>query len=322
MVPGMSRPQRVTRGRERAVGEVMSAEAFKTVGVVGLGLIGSALSQRLIEAGYDVLGYDIDAACGAALVERGGRVAASLSELAGAAQPIILCVFNTEQTEDVVENGILTAVGENSDRIVIATSTLDPDRVEALAARAAARGIRLIDVPVSGSSDMVREGTGVGLVGGDPATAEAVKPVLDAIFPTRFHMGRSGNGGRAKLAINLIGGLNRLVVAEGLVFAERMGLDPEEFLTVAKRAMSYSQAMEGKGAKMVSGDFTPLGRARQHLKDVQLMLAQAQKLGQELPLTALHETVLASCLAHGEGDLDNAVVINEVRRRTRKAGAA
>jgi 3-hydroxyisobutyrate dehydrogenase-like beta-hydroxyacid dehydrogenase len=136
------------------------------------------------------------------------------------------------------------------------------------------------------------------------------------------HVGASGNGGRAKLAINLIGGLNRLVVAEGLVFAERMGLDPKAFLEVAKKAASYSHAMEGKGAKMVSGDFEPLGRVKQHLKDVQLMLAQASKLGQELPLTSLHETVLKSCLAHGEGDLDNSAVINEVRRRGRKAGAA
>jgi 3-hydroxyisobutyrate dehydrogenase-like beta-hydroxyacid dehydrogenase len=231
-------------------------------------------------------------------------------------------VFNTEQTEDVVENGILAELGDASGRIVVATSTLDPDRVEALASRVAPRGIRLIDVPVSGSSDMVRDGTGVGLMGGDPATAEEIASVLNAVFPTRFHMGRSGNGGRAKLAINLIGGLNRLVVAEGLVFAERMGLEPQAFLDVAKQAASYSHAMEGKGAKMVSGDFEPLGRARQHLKDVQLMLGQAEKLGQELPLTTLHETVLKSCLAHGEGDLDNSIVINEVRRRGRKAGAA
>ncbi len=299
----------------------MSAENFNTIGVVGLGLIGTAVSQRLIEGGFKVIGHDIDAERRAALEKNGARAAASLAELAREAQPILTCVFNTEQTEEVVDE-ILKTLGEGSGRIVIATSTLDPDRVEALATRVAPRGIRLIDVPVSGSSDMVRDGTGTGLMGGDPATAEAVKSVLDAVFPKRFHMGRSGNGGRAKLAINLIGGLNRLVVAEGLVFAERMGLEPRTFLDVAKQAASYSHAMEGKGDKMVSGDFVPLGRAKQHLKDVQLMLDQADKLGQELPLTTLHEVVLKSCLAHGEGDLDNAVVINEVRRRARKAGAA
>src|SRR5690606_22273017 len=156
----------------------------------------------------------------------------------------------------------------------------------------------------------------------DPATAEAVKPVLDAVFPRRVHVGASGNGGRAKLAINLIAGLNRLVIAEGLVFAERMGLDPKAFLEVAKQGASYSRVMEGKGDKMVSGDFAPLGRIKQHLKDVQLMLDQAEKIGQELPLTNLHEVVLKSCIAHGEADLDNSAVINEIRRRGRKAGAA
>jgi len=294
---------------------------FKTIGVVGLGLIGTAVSQRLIDAGLDVLGFDVDPARRAVLEKNGGRAAESLAQLAREAQPIVLCVFNNDQTEDVVDNGILATLGDGSDRIVIATSTLDPDRVESLAARVAKRGVRLIDVPVSGSSDMVRDGTGTGLMGGDPATAEEVKSVLDVIFPLRFHMGRSGNGGRAKLAINLIGGLNRLVVAEGLVFAERMGLSPRVFLDVAKKAASYSHAMEGKGDKMVSGDFEPLGRVKQHLKDVQLMLDQSKKLGQELPLTTLHETVLQSCLANGEGDLDNSAVINEVRRRSKKSSA-
>jgi 3-hydroxyisobutyrate dehydrogenase-like beta-hydroxyacid dehydrogenase len=298
------------------------SEAFETVGVVGLGLIGTAVSARLIEAGFDVLGYDVDAERRAALVKAGGRAADSIAALAQAAQPIVTCVFDTDQTEDVVENGILAALGDGSGRIVVATSTLDPDRVAALAARVAPRGIRLIDVPVSGSSDMVRAGTGLGLMGGDPATAEAVKPVLDAVFPKRVHVGASGNGGRAKLAINLIAGLNRLVVAEGLVFAERMGLEPRAFLDVAKQGASYSRVMEGKGDKMVSGDFTPLGRIRQHYKDVQLILDQAKKHGQELPLEGLHEAVLKSCIAYGEGDLDNSAVINEVRRRGRKAGAA
>jgi 3-hydroxyisobutyrate dehydrogenase-like beta-hydroxyacid dehydrogenase len=129
-------------------------------------------------------------------------------------------------------------------------------------------------------------------------------------------MGPVGNAGRAKLAINLILGLNRLALAEGLVFAERMGLEPRRFLEVARQAASYSQVMDTKGPKMVRGDFLPEGRVRQTLKDVQLMLAQARKLGQHLPLATLNAEVLEACVRNGEGDQDNSVVISEIRRRT------
>ena len=103
-------------------------------------------------------------------------------------------------------------------------------------------------------------------------------------FPRRFHIGKVGDGGRAKLAVNLILGLNRLALAEGLVFAERLGLDPAAFLKVARASAAASQVMDTKGPKMVAGDFAPEGRVRQTLKDAHLMLDQARKTGQQLPL--------------------------------------
>jgi 3-hydroxyisobutyrate dehydrogenase-like beta-hydroxyacid dehydrogenase len=284
--------------------------------MIGLGLMGSAMSRRLIATGHSVLGFDIDPDKGAALGRIGGRAASSIAEVARGANPIILSVFNTEQTEDVVENGILPALRPGSGKIVLATSTCDPDRIEALSARVAAHGIHLLDAPISGSSEGVGVGDATVLVGGDEGSADEVAPLLDRMFSVRIYMGRAGNGGRAKLAINLIGGLHRLVLAEGLVFAEKMGLDPKDFLAVARQAASYSRAMDTKGVKMVNGDFAPLGRVRQHLKDVQLMLAQAKKLGQELPLASMHQEVLEACIRHGEADMDNSIVINEIRRRT------
>jgi 2-hydroxy-3-oxopropionate reductase len=104
-------------------------------------------------------------------------------------------------------------------------------------------------------------------------------------------------------------------LAEGLVFAERLGLDPAAFLDVARGSASYSQVMETKGPKMVSGDFSPQGRARQTLKDVHLMLEQAETAGQTLAMLKLHADVLEACVRAGEAELDNSVVINEVRRR-------
>jgi 3-hydroxyisobutyrate dehydrogenase-like beta-hydroxyacid dehydrogenase len=290
--------------------------ASRQIGVVGLGLMGSALAERLIGAGYGVAGCDIDADKLRALERMGGTTAASLPEVAHCCDVLFLAVFDTDQVEAVVGE-LLTAVGSGSGKIILCTSTCDPDRIAALAERVAPRGLYLLDTPISGTSEQVRQGHGVALIGGDAATLEAVAPILGAVFPSYFHMGPAGCAGRAKLAINLILGLNRLALAEGLVFAERLGLEPEQFLNVARQAASYSQVMDTKGLKMVRCDFAPEGRARQTLKDVELMLSQAGKLGQELPLAQLNAEILRACVDHGDGDRDNSVVISEIRRRAR-----
>ena len=134
-------------------------------------------------------------------------------------------------------------------------------------------------------------------------------------FRKRFHIGRAGDGGRAKLAVNHILALNRLALAEGLVFAARLGLDPAAFLKVARSSAAASQVMDTKGPKMIAGEFSPEGRVRQSLKDAQLMLDQARKKGQKLPLLEIHADVLEACMRHGEGEHDNSIVIEEIRRR-------
>lgn len=285
------------------------------VGIIGLGLMGEVYAQRLIEANIPVTGFDIDPARRARLAEIGGNPAASIAGLAKPARCIIVAVFNTEQVEEVVEKRLLPTLGDDSNKIVLCMSTCDPDRVAALADRVIARGIRYLDMPVSGTSDQVRRGDGVALIGGDIAIAEEVKDVLDVLFVRRFHIGKIGDGGRAKLAVNLILGLNRLALAEGLVFAERLGLDPASFLEVARGSASYSQVMETKGPKMVLGDFSPEGRVKQTLKDVSLMLDQAAAAGQKLSMLEVHADVLEACVRAGEADLDNSAIIKEVRRR-------
>ncbi len=285
------------------------------VAIVGFGLMGEVYARRLLDAGIPVIGFDIDPARRARLAEIGGRAVASIAELAGPARCIIIAVFNTDQVADVIENHLLPALGEGSNKIVLCMSTCDPDQVAALAARVMPRGIRYLDVPVSGTSDQVRRGDGVALIGGDGAIADEVGDIFDALFARRFHVGKIGDGGRAKLAVNLILGLNRLALAEGLVFAERLGLDPAAFLAVARGSASYSQVMETKGPKMLSGDFSPEGRAKQTLKDVHLMLDQAASKGQKLSMLEVHADVLEACVRAGEADLDNSVIINEVRRR-------
>lgn len=285
------------------------------VAIIGLGLMGEVYARRLIDARIPVTGFDIDPVRCARLNDIGGKAADNITALAKGARCIIIAVFSTDQVADVIENHLLPALGENSNKIVLVMSTCDPDQVAALAARVMPRGIRYLDMPVSGTSDQVRHGDGVALIGGDPKIAAEVGDIMDALFVRRFHVGKIGDGGRAKLAVNLILGLNRLALAEGMVFAERLGLDLAAFLDVARGSASYSQVMETKGPKMVRGNFSPEGRARQTLKDVHLMLDQAAGVGQKLAMLELHADVLEACVRAGEADMDNSVIINEIRRR-------
>jgi 3-hydroxyisobutyrate dehydrogenase-like beta-hydroxyacid dehydrogenase len=283
----------------------------RQIGLVGLGLLGSALGDRLIGTGFDPKGYDIDAAKVAAFAKAGG-VAATLDEVARC-DVVLLAVFDTDQVEDVVLHALLPNASA-APKTVLCASTCDPDRIAALIAKVAPQ-LRMIEAPVSGSSAQVRNGDGVGLIGGDRDTIDSVADILDALYPKWFNMGAAGNGGRAKLAINHMLGLNRLVLAEGLVFAERLGLDAKSFLDVARQSAAYSQVMDIKGPKMVSGDYLAQGFIHQSLKDFHLILAQAASRGQETPLAALNAAVLEACVRHGEGERDNAAVIEEIRRR-------
>ena len=293
-------------------------QEHKPVGVIGTGLMGTACAKRLLAAGFDVLGYDVDAAKLAGLAVLGGRTARTVAEIAGACDKVVIAVFNTEQVEETIEGprGLVASRPRNAPPLtVICVSTCDPERISALAARLTAARLRYVEAPLSGTSEQTARGEALGLIGGDRAAADGAADVLDAICPRRHHLGAAGNGGRAKLAINLILGVNRAALAEGLVFAERMGLDPAAFLAVARESAAYSQVMDIKGVKMVSGDFAPHGFVTQSLKDFALMAGQARRLEQRLPLAETYAALMQGCVAAGEGALDNSVVIREIRRR-------
>lgn len=287
--------------------------AARQIGIAGLGLLGSALSARLIQGGYSPKGYDIDAVKVAAFAKAGGT-AARLEEVAHC-DVVLLAVFDTSQVEDVVTNAVLPALTPGVSKTVLVASTCDPDRIAALSEKVATRGVILIETPVSGSSAQVRNGDGVGLLGGNKDAIDGVADIVDALYPKWFYMGATGDGGRAKLVINHMLGLNRLVLAEGLVLGEALGLDPARVLEVAQQSAAYSQVMDIKGPKMISGDYTPQGFIHQTLKDFRLILEQGGKHGQQMPLATLNAEVLAACVSHGEGTRDNSAVIEEMRRR-------
>ena len=285
------------------------------IGIVGLGLVGTAMAERLLAEQFNVVGFDIDSAKCQHLEQLGGKAVNSPALVAEQTDRIILSLPNTEVVLQVVEghDGLLES--KTHPRYIIDTTTGDPEETTALAQRLARQGIYFLDAPFSGSSRQVRDKEIVFMVGGNKTAFEKCKDIFDALGEKVFYLGNSGKGSRAKLASNLILGLNRLALAEGLVFASKLGLEPEALLELLKVTPAYSAAMDIKGKKMLDADFTAQAKLRQHHKDVSIILKYAQKLKQELPLSKVHLDILEKAIAAGDGDLDNSAVIREIERR-------
>ena len=288
------------------------------IGIVGLGLMGNAIAERLRTAGMSTAGYDVDAQKRHAFATAGGTPVASLAELAQKCDTIFLAVFNTDQVEEVLEGdvGLISSRKASTRLTVVCTSTCDPDRVMQLAARIESPRVGFIEMPVSGTSGQVAKGDGVGLVAGAQDVVDAAMNALEAVCPRRQFLGAPGNGGKAKLAINLVLGLNRGAMAEGLVLAERAGLDPLAFLDVLRNSAAYSQVMDVKGPLMARREFQkPQSRVDQSYKDFSLMLDYSRTLGQKLPFAEVYAELLRGCIEKGEAQSDNAAIINEIARR-------
>jgi L-threonate 2-dehydrogenase len=286
------------------------------VGVIGLGFIGAALAERLRAAGLEVVGYDADVAASRRFVESGGRTTTSVLELGRCCRCVVIAVFDTAQVIDVVEGpGGLVEAADGASLTAICVSTCEPDALATLARRAANGGVSFIEFPLVGNSDQVRSGTAIGLVAGDPDAIAASDDILDVLCPRRFAIGAPGNAARAKLAINLVLQLNRCALAEGLVFATRLGLDSAAFLKILSASPAHSDVMEAKGEKMLQADYAPQSHIAQTLKDAQLILEEAGRLGQPLPLMEINTALLAATIELGGPERDSAAVIEAIRAR-------
>jgi 3-hydroxyisobutyrate dehydrogenase-like beta-hydroxyacid dehydrogenase len=286
-----------------------------SIGIVGLGLVGQALGLRLRAAGWRTLGHDLRPEAVQAFEAAGGEGAGSLPDLGRAVDTVVLAVFDSHGALQVLEGepGLLgpgSRVG-----LVIDCSTGAPELLVALGRRLQARGIDLVEAPLSGSSQQIGEGEATALVGADDAGVARAAPVLAALASRWIHVGPPGMGAKAKLATNLVLGLNRAVFAEGLVFAQSLGLDARQFLELVLASPASSEAARIKGPLMVDGDFAPRSRIRQHLKDVRLMLDSAGAAALELPFSRVHAQLLEEAVAHGEGELDNAAILLRLRAR-------
>jgi len=274
------------------------------IALIGVGLVGSALAQRFRLGGLTVTGYDVRPESLEGLIP-----AESALDAAEHAKCIVLSLPDSDAVEGVIREIESACVG----KIIIDTTTGDPDRTKTLGARLQAAGIRYVDATIAGSSRQVREGTAIVTVGGEAEIVRECSRFFEMFAHDWFHVGPWGSGARIKLVINLVLGLNRAVLAEGLAFAKAVGLDLPSTLEVLRASPAFSRVMETKGTKMIAGDFEPVARLRQHWKDVRLIQEQAKKTGQVVPLSDLHETLLATLDAQGFGDLDNSAIFKAFR---------
>ncbi|MEX2683439.1 MAG: NAD(P)-dependent oxidoreductase [Candidatus Sigynarchaeota archaeon] len=285
------------------------------IGVIGTGLVGSGLATLLAAAGFSVVAYDIIPEKVKALEPRGVVPAKNPADVAARGERVILSLMTPAIIHDVLfgKDGIVAST--KLPKIIIDTSTGSPDDAARFQRELAVKGIEYLEAPISGTSVQIGNKEGVFLVGGNIEAFQACKDIFDALGGKVIHLGAAGNGARAKLAINLVLGLNRAALAEGLVFASGLGIDGKTFLDLLKLTPARSAVADLKGPKMVSGDFTTQGKLAQHRKDVELMIEAAHKAGHTLPFTEFHAKLLDDAIAAGDGDLDNSAIIKEIRRR-------
>jgi 3-hydroxyisobutyrate dehydrogenase-like beta-hydroxyacid dehydrogenase len=291
----------------------------KRLGLIGLGLLGGAMAERLLGRGFRVLGMDVDLSRRAALRELGGEAAASAEEVARECDRILFSLPTGDVAAEVIER---IAPALRPGQVILDTTTGDPAGAEAMGRRLAARGVAYLDATVSGSSAQARAGEVVIMAGGDAEAFGASRDVFGALAWAAFHVGPRGAGARMKLVTNLVLGLNRAALAEGLAFARSLGLDPGVTLTVLREGAAYSRAMDAKGPKMIAGDFTPQARLAQHLKDVRLILAEARRAEAATPLSEVHRALLEAAVAAGFGEADNSAIIRAYEPGTGSEGSS
>lgn len=260
-----------------------------SIGIIGMGLMGKALMTML------------DAPRGWDVIPARSVNAVTAGDVFTSSDCLFLCLPNSGIVREVLRDAEL-----RPGQIIIDTSTGDPREMAALGAEMAARGVPYLDATISGSSAQLLQREVLVMVGGDPDVFQQCRDLFARFSREAIHVGPCGSGAKMKLVTNLVLGLNRAALAEGLAFAWDLDLDPAMTLDVMRRSMAYSRIMDTKGEKMILQDFTPQAKLSQHLKDVNLMLAAT---GMKLPLSETHRELLEKAVALGCGDLDNSAII-------------
>lgn len=280
-----------------------------TVGVVGLGRMGSAMAGHLLDSGFDVHGYDVVPEARERAAEQGIEPYPSAADLAAASDVVLTSLPNPDTVREsyLGEDGI--AAGAD-DLVAIEASTIDPATTEEVALAAAERGVTLIDSPVSGGPEGAASGTLTIFVGGadDAVSSPPAKPVLDAISNKSFHVGQSGAGHTAKLLNNVMSMGNLMLAMEAVSLGTERGLDGERLLEALRNGGGSSNQFEKRMPRALNRNFDPGFPVSLARKDIGLALDTGEDTDHSMPVTAIIYQLYTKAISEGYGDEDAVAV--------------
>lgn len=286
----------------------------RTLAFIGLGIMGGPMAANLVAAGYDVIGHDRSAAAHERLAARGGRTADRVADAVREADIVILMLPDSPDVEQVAlaPDGVLAHA--RPDALCVDMSTIRPDVARRVAAEGDARGLRVLDAPVSGGEQGAIAATLSIMVGGRAEDFAAARPVFDAVGATIVHVGPVGAGQTVKAANQLIVGGTLGLLAEAVVFLEAHGVDTASALTVLGGGLAGSTVLRTKSANMLDRSFSPGFRVALHDKDLGIVTAAARDAGVVLPLGATVAQLMAALKAQGDGGLDHSALVKLVEQ--------
>lgn len=287
----------------------IAQSSVRTVGFIGLGLMGKPMARNLHKAGYSLVIHNRSRKVVDELAAEGMTPAASPKEAAAAADAVILMLPDTPAVQRVLleDEGVLA--GLRPQQLVIDMGTTAIDVTRHCAREIEAAGGVYVDAPVSGGQVGAVE-AGLTIMGGGTAEAFArARPLLEALGKQITHVGECSAGQVAKAANQVIVGLTISAVAEALHLAKRSGVDPAAVREAVRGGFAWSRIMELHGQRMIEGNFEPGGKAATQRKDLQQALEQAETVGARMPVTSLVRNLYDELIEQGGGDLDHSAVI-------------
>jgi len=287
---------------------------MKRIGIIGVGLLGSAVASRLLKAKFEVKGYDTRPEQMKALEAQGLIGAASIAEVAADAAAVFTILPSLESVETTIigAGGLIESAPPSC--TLIQMSTISPELARRLGQAVAPKGLGFLDAPMSGTSTMVERGDCAIFVAGDSKQADACRPIFDAIAKKTVFVGEIGMASLAKLATNLLVGLNTAALAEAFVLGAKGGLAPSTLLEILKGSAADSKMLEIRGPLMANHRFDAQMKVDLFLKDFKLMLEEGRHLGVPLPLTSVTQQLVTATAAAGRGEEDLAAIFTTLER--------
>ncbi len=284
-------------------------EQIKTIGFIGLGIMGLPMARNLMKAGFELTIYNRTRAKCDLLAVEGAKVAGSPAEAAAGVDAVITMVTDTPDVEDVIlgEKGVIQSVKPGT--VVIDMSTISPKATRRMSEALAAKGAGMLDAPVSGGDIGAQKGTLTIMVGGEAADFERALPFFQAMGRTITHVGPSGAGQCTKLCNQVLVAIHLVAVSESLLLAKTSGLDLHKTLAVLTGGAANSWSLQNLGPRIVDGDHNPGFMVRLLLKDLRLVMEAAAD--GDLPLigTSLAQQMFIAVEKMGCGDLGTQSVI-------------